>query len=185
MAICPIPELKFNKEEIAKYVPPLDSDKWSLTYGTKSVQIHSFKSTDIPPILDVLQQFKNPRDYISHIEFFKTPADCELPAHTDRNRKAAINIPIIGNFDSSALNLFNTPDVPVNDVFGATGFGGNAIKVASVTFYTAVILDTAYPHGVINSTDEDRVIVSISLKPHVTYEDMYRLYRSGNLFKNR
>jgi hypothetical protein len=185
MAICPIPELEFNKEEIAKYVPDINSDKWQLTYGTKSVQIYNFKSVDVPPILDVLAQFNNPRDYITHIEFFKTPANCELPAHTDRNRKAAINIPIIGDFDSSALNLFNTPDVPVNDVNGAQGFGGKATKVASATFYTAVILDTTYPHGVINQTDKDRVIVSMSIKPEVTYEDMYRMYRTGNLFKNR
>jgi len=182
MSFCPVPELKYNADDIAAHAPPADSDLWDATYGHESLKIYRFPAASCPAILDVCRQLNNPLDLLDYIEFFKTGGQLTLPAHIDNGRRVALNIPIQGDFLQTGLDLYQAPTdgVAVN---GAKGFQGKAVHIATVSCSVPYLVDVSVPHGTNNPTNHDRIIISLTFKQKYSFLDIYSKYISGQLLK--
>jgi len=82
-----------------------------------------------------------------------------LPIHKDYMRSAAINFPIVGDWDNSPLKIYNDTRTEV---------------VAEHTYKPnqAIYFTTTDYHNVVNNSDQSRFILSISIvEPGTKFED--------------
>lgn len=185
MSFCPVPELKYNKQAIAQFIPSLGSELWDATYGHDSLLIYRFKAQLCPAVLEVCKQIADPLELIAHVELFKTSANLTLPAHIDNGRKVALNVPIVGDFDQTGLDLYSIAHLDASfDVNGARGFKGQAKHIARVSSTVPYLLDTSKPHGTCNPTNQDRVILSITFNSKYSFLDILSRYTSGTLLND-
>jgi len=104
---------------------------------------------------------------------YKFPPGKSLPIHIDADRFCAINIPICHtedsttffyNKDANALleydqqRIVNNVKSPVNEFF-------------SFTLTHPTLINTTYPHSVINSGPNTRIIISWSILKPMTFEE--------------
>jgi hypothetical protein len=182
-----IPEIAFNTKELQE-VYKNNVNEWA-SYGVyKNNSLHTqYVSLEDIVIKTILNQFKD-SSIIENIKFFKTLAKGEIHSHTDK-RKVAINIPVIVDDKSYTVfyettDTFETPKInvgnKVQDV-NAKKFKKGEI-VEKVYLNKAICLNTNVPHGVINESQNDRVILSISFKNEFdSFDTIKKLYDTRNL----
>lgn len=186
-----IPELDFNKWELFDCFNS-NVHPWA-SYGSSDVNSLHTKYADPQhhAIQYIVQQFEDP-SIIENIKFFKTKAGGDVNPHSDK-RNVAINIPIQTNEDSyttfyKSIGGYDNPDISVNGE-NMTVKARRYKKVEetdSFVLYGAVCLNTSVPHGVVNKSDQDRIILSISFKEQYDdYDKIKQLYDQGNLTRTK
>ena len=180
-----IPEFKFNAEKLKQTY--LNSNSVWATYG-KSMQnsLHT-KYVDKEDVLDHISQLKNYENLIDNVKFFKTYAKGIIPPHTDK-RNVAINIPIITDKNDKIVFYESKESekvvVQVEGKEKETTAKRYKNPKALETFMSdkAFCLNTSAIHGVINGSNNNRIILSISFKgKYDDYNLLKDMYTNGQL----
>jgi len=161
-----VPALKFDVEAARQYYLNIKDQTWDEKYG-KAANLHMWQiDSTVPFVQEFMDTMQNP-DWVMHLEYFRTPANSTLPAHIDNGRKVGINIPIIGDFESTSLDVYDVSHLSGTDIEGAKGFGGKAKLISQVYYKVPILVNTSIPHGTTNNTDQDRVIISVTFHEKV------------------
>lgn len=180
-----IPELKFNAEKL-KQTYLNSSGVWA-TYG-KNIQnsLHT-KYVDENDVLEHISQLKNYKELIDNVKFFKTYAKGIIPPHTDK-RNVAINIPIITDKNDKIVFYESKESekvvVQVEDKEKETVAKVYKNPKTLETFISdkAFCLNTSAIHGVVNGSNNNRIILSISFKgKYDNYNLLKDMYKNGEL----
>jgi len=182
-----IPEINFNIRDLQE-IYKNNINEWA-SYGViKNDSLYTqYVSLEDTVIKKILNQFKD-SSIIENIKFFKTLSKGEIHSHTDK-RKVAINIPVIVD-DKSYTVFYETTDtfeIPkinvgnkIQDVNAKKYKKGKIVE--KVYLNKAICLNTNVPHGVINESQDDRVILSISFKKEFdSFDIIKKLYDTRNL----
>jgi hypothetical protein len=189
-----IPELKIDKELIdlpSKKYKEIEESSYG-GFGHK-LQNYTFPpGSKIPELSNLYKQFKN-KDVLGQSTILKiAPGESVLP-HVDAYRKAAINIPISNNWNECYTGFYSAcgwrklvflPNflLTKNNIRRTPGGAYPCAKLEEKLVYSnAVCLNIQEIHGVVNSSDKPRYVLSISIKPQYTFNDIKNLYNSGNL----
>jgi len=188
-----IPEIVFDKKDLQTLYQK-NLNEWVMYGEEENISLHTkYASLDNNVISKLMSQFKNP-SIIENIKFFKTLKKGEVWPHTDK-RKVAMNIPIIVDDNSytvffKEIKNFEAPIIKIGDKIQNTTakkyFKENCEIVETLYLNTAACINTSTPHGVINNSNEDRIILSISFKKE--YDDfnvMKKLYDTRNLTRTQ
>lgn len=178
---------KYNITELQKLFVSNKND-W-VTYGTdKHKSLHTqYIPLNNEYIKEILNNFQNDT-IVENIKFFKTLSHCEVSPHTDK-RNVAINLPIFVDNKSytvfyDSVNEIENPTITIKNTIQTTK-AKKFIKGKVIDkFYlnNAVCLNTNIPHGVINNSDNDRIIISISFREQFDdFEKIKKLYDTRNL----
>ena len=186
-----IPEIEFNHWEL--YEAFINNKRDWAKYGESDQNSLHTKYIDIkdPAIKKIVEQFVNP-DMIENVKFFKTKAGGKVNAHSDK-RNVAVNIPVQTNDNNytvfyKSLGEHDAPSINVegkNMTVKAKRYK-SVEPVESFMLYGAVCLNTKTPHGVVNESESDRIILSISFKDaYDDYNTVKKLYEQGNLTRTK
>ena len=178
-----VPELKFDVDAAREYYLNVKDQIWSEKYGkAANLKIWKIDST-LPFVQEFMNTMQQP-DWVRHLEYFKVPAQTTLPAHIDNGRYVAMNIPIIGDFESTSLDVYDVSHISDTiDRSGAKGFGGQAKLISQVYYKVPVLVNTSIPHGTTNNTDQDRVIISVSFNEKVNIGTIIRKMLADEFWK--
>lgn len=126
-----------------------------------------------PYTVAIRQQFP----FLSSIfNIYKTISKLQSPIHIDAHRQAALNIPLYGTDDS--LTIFYTRDNCSNMEYIPNQFSyyikSQVTELFRFTLTRATIINTTYPHSVING-NHIRAILSWSILPEYSFEDIIQL----------
>ena len=177
-----IPEFKFNAEKL-KQTYLNSSGVWA-TYG-KNIQnsLHT-KYVDENDVLEHISQLKNYKELIDNVKFFKTYGTAP---HTDK-RNVAINIPIITDKNDKIVfyesKESENANVQVEDIKKETVAKVYKNPKTLETFISdkAFCLNTSAIHGVVNGSNNNRIILSISFKgKYDDYNLIKDMYKNGQL----
>jgi hypothetical protein len=119
-----------------------------------SASCEIFKESKLYNIL--LKQF----DYVD-ANFLKVPSKTIYNWHMDKGRKCAINWPIVN--DSKCLTLVKE-STERQHIF--------QFEEVEYVNLKPTILNTTYPHSVINSTQTDRLILTVNVDEKCSYEEL-------------
>lgn len=183
-------DLQFDQEGLLACYNT-NENTWA-KYGKEDISsLHAkYAENNCRPILDIIRQFKDP-DIIKNIKFFKTIAKGQVSPHCD-SRNVAINIPIQTNKDSYTVfyeekDDFETPEVEINGENKHTKAKrfSDIPSCGSVYLDKPICLNTDLPHGVINNSEEDRILLSISfIEEYDNFETIKNLYNKNNLLEH-
>ena len=177
-----IPEFKFNAEKLKQTY--LNSNSVWAIYG-KSMQnsLHT-KYVDKKDVLEHISQLKNYEKLIDNVKFFKTYGTAP---HTDK-RNVAINIPIITDKNDKIVFYESKESekvvVQVEDKEKETVAKVYKNPKTLETFISdkAFCLNTSAIHGVVNGSNNNRIILSISFKgKYDNYNLLKDMYKNGEL----
>lgn len=165
-----------------------NTNEWVMYGSNKDNSLHTkYTSLEDKEIQHILQNFID-KSIVENVKFFKTIANGKVDTHTDK-RNVAINLPVF--VDDKSYTVFyknaietESPSVVLNNTIKKTkakkfikGELSNKIFLKNV-----LCLNTSVPHGVINDSTNDRIILSISFKKEFdNFEKMKELYDTGNL----
>jgi hypothetical protein len=158
------------------YKKPSNKTLWALSYDLDSFfQLKSSK------------QFK--REYIDNVAFFMTKADGQVMPHTD-TRPTSFLIPISGNFEKSRVEFYDnylkavtvSVDTDTDKFASSTTVYRVGVPDCQINYTTPILINTKIIHSVKNEVDVDRIVMSISFDKNLSYEEVYNLYTSGELF---
>lgn len=182
-------QLQFNQESLLACYHT-NKNVWA-KYGKEDLSsLHAkYADNSCTPILNIVSQFKNP-DIIKNIKFFKTIAKGHVSPHCD-SRNVAINIPIQTNKDSYTVfyeekDDFETPELKINGENKHTKAKrfSDIPSCGSVYLDKPMCLNTNLPHGVINNSEEDRILLSISfIEEYDDFETIKELHNKNNLLE--
>lgn len=163
-------------------------DNWSkYGYGRFTLYVGLPERDKIIPLA---KKFKNPRDIIKKLELNYVPAGGIVMPHTDHNRNLTLNIPIKGDFENSTLDFYDKTfkgkliDRTDSD---NTSYETSARAYVScplaqqISYQKPICFDTQDVHGVTNQTNQDRYIMTISIKDDITIEQLENMYNNGEL----
>jgi len=167
----------------------LNYDNWEY-YGTGRFTIYIGKPTR-ELIIPIATKFKNPKDIFYKIEFNKVKGWGIIAPHTDHDRYATINLPILGDFDNSSVDFYTSKSEGVSssnryseegqvEVTAAKTYTDAELKEV-VQYQTPICFDTQTVHGVTNYSPEDRYILTLSFRPEYTFEKLHDMYKNGEL----
>jgi hypothetical protein len=182
-----IPEIIFNKKELQQLYTN-NKNEWA-SYGTsKNNSLYTqYVSLDNAVIASIINKFNN-LNIVENIKFFKTLTKGNIQSHTDK-RKVAINIPVVVDNKSCTVfyektNSFDIPKITVGDKVqdvNAKRFKKSKV-VEKMYLNKATCLNTNVPHGVINDSTNDRVILSISFRDEYDSFSLIKdMYNNGKL----
>lgn len=182
-------QLKFDKKGLLSCYNT-NKNTWA-KYGSDDLSsLHAQYAPDNCPFISaIVSQFNEP-DIIKNIKFFKTKANGQVSPHCD-SRNVAINIPIQTDVDSYTVfyNAHDEYEMPSVEIAGETkntkAKRFNEVNSCGTLFLdNPVCLNTDLPHGVINNSDLDRIILSISFIDHYDdFEVIKNLHDNNNLLK--
>lgn len=181
--------LKFNQKDLLSCYHG-NQNTWA-KYGKEDLSsLHAkYAEDNSRPILDIVCQFKNP-DIIKNIKFFKTVAKGHVSPHCD-SRNCAINIPIQTDKNSYTVfyeekDDFETPEVEIdgeNKNTKAKRFK-NIPSCGWIFLDQPLCLNTNLPHGVINKSDKDRILLSISfIEKYDNFKILKEMHYENKLLK--
>ena len=138
-------------------------------------------------VLEHINQLKNYKELIDNVKFFKTYTKGIIPPHTDK-RKVAINIPVITD-KNDKITFFESKEeeeivVQVEGEEKQTSAKRYSNTKLIETFVSNKVfcLNTNTIHGVINESNTDRIILSISFKEkYDNYNLIKDMYYNGQL----
>ena len=186
-----IPALHYSQKDLFQYYSN-NTNAWAV-YGDDSINSLYTQYADItnPIINTILNQFVD-KHIIENVKFFKTKAKGTVKPHCDK-RNVAINIPIQTNDKSYTVFYENIGDYENPNII----IDGQTSQVTAKRFTDvkelekliitgATCLNTNVPHGVINNSEEDRIILSISFVDKFDdFDTIKDLYNSGNLTRTQ
>ena len=184
-----IKEFKYNKEEL-KQVYLNNNNEWAKYGKDEKLTLHTqYVSLEHPIILKHIQQIKNYKDIVENVKFFKTLVNAGVGPHTDK-RNVAINIPI--EVDDKSYVVFYEAKETLDSVLSlkdkvryttAKYFKlENAKSIETFKCQNVFCIDTSLVHGVVNESDKDRVILSISFKDKYNdFDVIKKMYESDEL----
>ena len=177
-----IPEFKFNAGKLKQTY--LNSNSVWAIYG-KSMQnsLHT-KYVDKKDVLEHISQLKNYEKLIDNVKFFKTYGTAP---HTDK-RNVAINIPIITDkndkivFYESKESVESVLQVEDKEKETIAKVYKNPKTLETFISDKAFCLNTSAIHGVVNGSNNNRIILSISFKgKYDNYNLLKDMYKNGEL----
>lgn len=181
-----IPNFKFNKNKL-KDVYLNNKNDWA-KYGPEKLSLHTqYISLEDPVILEHIKQIKDYKNVVENVKFFKTLVNAGVGPHRDK-RNVAINIPVIVDNKSYVAFYEESEIVPSilsvkNNVQQSKAkYYKNSTPIDKFKSEKVFCLNTNLIHGVINESNDDRVILSISFKDN--YDDFFiikKMYDTGNL----
>ena len=181
-----IPEFKFDSEKL-KQTYLNNKNVWAM-YGSGDPKenLHT-QYVSKEDVLEHINQLKNYKELIDNVKFFKTYAEGVITPHTD-NRKVGLNIPvIIGKNDKITFFESKEEEEVVLQVEGkkietAARQYKNTKLIETFVSDKVFCLNTRAIHGVINGSDRDRVVLSISFKEkYDDYNLIKDMYYNGQL----
>lgn len=180
----PLETLSFSqdylKNFVAETISPEDwyvfdcgKTRWTVQedYGTVRTECTAFVRTEW--FLELYRLFTVPINF-GDILFTRTPPP-GIPPHVDRNRPAAINFPVSGNFTDSPILWYNSFDRK-DEV--ARFYHSQQSSITSQP--TALLFNPQKIHGVINAGDIHRCLLSIWWRG-VSYEQILKMWLEGTL----
>jgi len=185
-----LPDFIYDKKELAEYA--LSYTDW-MYYGMGRFSIYiGLPKREL--IIPVATKFKNPKELFKKIELNLVKANGIVFPHTDNDRNLTMNLPLLGDFKNSTLDLYKAPadsGIASSDLQGPGAQDADLKKsgkhyphaelVEQVSYEVPVCFDTQEIHGVTNATNEDRYILSLSFKQEFTYEKIKSMYEHGEL----
>ena len=182
-----LPDLKYDNEriELENYVNSYTN--WSF-HGVGRFKIY-IGFPERHAIIPVASKFKNPKTLFKKIEMNLVKANGIVAPHTDCDRFATLNIPIMGDFKNSTLDFYTKN----TDGEEAPGLDGNINAVYKpkhyveedlidqISYTVPVCFNTQTVHGVTNCTKQDRYILTLSFKEEFTYDKIKDMYEYGDL----
>jgi hypothetical protein len=143
----------------------------------KNLKAHQFLVNDFPYLKNLHVQFP----FLASIFniYYDTPGR-HIPLHIDAGRKCAINIPIMGTENTWTVfyKLINSDsDLPYNDGLVVYDVSENqAEEVFRFTLARPTLVNTgSAPHKVENNSAVNRIIISWSVLPEFTFQDVKQL----------
>lgn len=121
-----------------------------------------------------LQQIKNRYSFLSGVfNVYKHPPGYSLDIHIDADRFCAINIPICNTQDS--MTMFYDKNDSAELQYDSRRIL-NLVKSATkecfrFTLTKPTLINTSYPHSVINNSDQTRIIISWSVLRPMTFQE--------------
>jgi hypothetical protein len=186
-----IPEIKITKQ--LRNLPELTSNMPWNNYGAKLFDRSFIPGQNPIPVHNVYKQFKS-IDLLGRASLLLVKPGGKVEPHIDAFRQGAINIPLSANWNKSYTvfytvsgikKLFKKPNIYFEagklPQFRPGGAYPLAKEVTRIQYNKAVCINTAKIHGVINESNEDRYVLSISIRPPYTFEQLKEAYFSGKL----
>ena len=179
-----IPEIVYNISDLLE-IFNLNNEEWAIYGKNPYKSLHTKYVKELKCISD---QFN--LDVIENIKFFKTLPYGSVSPHTDK-RNVAVNIPIIVN-DDMYVTFYVKRESEVKES-PSLHYNKESFKTKAKKYKPTTISETLYlkkttcirtdvPHSVTNNSEQDRILLSISVKDK--YDDfttMKDLYLSGDL----
>lgn len=107
---------------------------------------------------------------------YSTRQSIPTPIHVDKNRSCALNIPILNTDRSSTIfyqaDVNGYEDIPER-VYYLIKSEPN--EVFRFTIDRPTLINTKVPHGVLGSGDKTRIIMSWSIFPEYSFDDVKKL----------
>jgi hypothetical protein len=162
-----LPNLNLIAERILKHTP--DDYKQKDMYKTLPVDFF----TACKPLVDAVETIKPWSDIFS-IGMITVKPHSKLPIHTDLGQvmetKYALNIPIY-NCEKPYTVFYRPKDnIIPREAFQEHGDSfthyrdDEVIEIGRMHLYKAAFFNTQIPHGIVNPTDESRIIISLRSK---------------------
>lgn len=189
-----IPEIEITQELKELPYSNFTKDDWTF-YGAKSHKLYQHRyepGKKIPALTNLYKRWKS-KDVVASAQMLKVdPGNSVLP-HTDAKRQAAINIPVSNNWDKCYTGLYEAEGwrklifLP-NFLHTENGIekkpGGaypKAKLIKKLQYDNAICLNVSKIHGVVNESNETRYVLSCTINPKYSYEDVKNMYESGLL----
>jgi hypothetical protein len=159
--------------EDAWYVFDCGKTRWTVqeSYGTIRTECTSFHRSQW--FQELYNLFTVPINF-GDIFFTRTPPP-GIPPHVDRNRPAAINLPVSGHFEDSPILFYDT--------FSSTSerYRFYHTTVSPITNErSAFLFNPQKIHGVINESDRQRCLLSFWWRT-LTFDQVVEKWRDGSL----
>lgn len=161
------------------------------SYGLPKMKIYNKKvvTSQYPELLPIYKKFKNARQLFDFAEVMYVPPHNYVMPHIDADRYCAINIPVLGDFENSYLAFFNKGEQEFPNLYEENGEmiqkNGGAYPDATIDYkvsYTyPTLINVSKIHNVINETEQNRIVLSLTFKQEHRYEDILDLYNNGEL----
>lgn len=182
-------EFEYNSEEL-KQVYLNNKNDWAKYGKDEKLTLHTqYVSLENPVILKHIQQIKNYKDIVENVKFFKTLVHAGVGPHRDK-RSVAINIPVIVNENSYVVFYEAKEELdPVLSLKEGKRLTtakyykiNQAIPVETFMCQNVFCIDTSQIHGVLNESESDRVILSVSFKDQYNdFNVIKNMYENGEL----
>jgi len=180
-----IPEFKFDSEKL-KQIYLSNKKDWAQYGKNENTSLHT-QYVSKEDVLEHISQLKNYNELIENVKFFKTLKNGKVGPHTDK-RKVAINIPvIIGKTDKVTFYEGTEKEEVFIQVKGeekqtTAKKYKNPKLIETFVSDKVFCLNTRAIHGVINESNTDRIILSISFKEkYDDYKLIKYMYNNGQL----
>ena len=127
---------------------------------------------------EYLSQLKTQFPFLSNLyNIYKSPQSFITPVHIDYHRNCAINIPISNTENSHTvfyklldpIQLRYIPERVYNLV------ESSMTEIFRFTLTEPTLINTKLPHGVLDSGDHHRIIMSWSVNDNYTYNDVKKI----------
>ena len=182
-----MPEFKFDSEKLKQTYLNNKNDCAQYCEGEKTSLHTQYVSNENETILKHISQLKNYNQLIENVKFFKTLKNGKVSPHTDK-RKVAINIPVIISKTDKVIFFegmkYKEATIQINNTIKSTTAKSYINPKLIETFVSNKVfcLNTNTIHGVINESNTDRIILSISFKEkYDNYNLIKDMYYNGQL----
>lgn len=182
-------EFEYNSEEL-KQIYLNNKNDWAKYGKDEKLTLHTqYVSLENPIILKHIQQIKNYKDVVENVKFFKTLVHAGVGPHRDK-RSVAINIPVIVNENSYVVFYEAKEELdPVLSLKEGKRLTtakyykiNQAIPVETFKCQNVFCIDTSQIHGVLNKSENDRVVLSVSFKDQYNdFNVIKNMYENGEL----
>jgi hypothetical protein len=127
---------------------------------------------------EYLLSLNNKFPFLSNLyNIYEAPQRYVTPVHVDSARFCALNIPII-NTENSYTVFYKPSDELVSTKITHRAYhlvNSNVTEVFRFTLTSPTLINTKIPHGVLDSGDETRIIISWSISDQYSYEETKNL----------
>jgi hypothetical protein len=184
-----IKEFKYNSAELIE-VYLNNNNEWAKYGKDEKLTLHTqYISLEHPVILKHIEQIKNYKYVVENVKFFKTLKNAGVGPHKDK-RNVAINIPVL--VDENSCIVFYEAKDEIDPVLSlkegkrlttAKYFKiEQAQSIEKFKSKNVFCIDTSQIHGVLNESNNDRVILSISFKEQYNdFNIIKKMYETGQL----
>lgn len=187
-----IPDLKIEKE--IKDLANKEYNSWS-NYSSGKNKLYSYTFAPRIPVIELTNLYNKfkAKEILGQCSLLKVMPGHKVLPHVDAFRSAAINIPLSNNVSECYTSLYEAkgwrkllylPNLFYKDGKVKLNPGGAyplAKMVYKLQYEKPVCLNVSKIHGVKNNSKSIRYVLSISIRPQYTYEDVYTLYKNGDL----
>ena len=127
---------------------------------------------------EYLLSLNNKFPFLSNLyNIYETPQRYVTPVHVDSARFCALNIPII-NTENSYTVFYKPSAELVSTKITRRAYhlvNSDVTEVFRFTLTSPTLINTKIPHGVLDSGDQDRIIISWSVNNNYTYNDIKKI----------